>query len=305
MSKLPRVQVLMATYNGAVYLREQIDSVLVQEGVEITLLVRDDGSSDGTPALIREYEARYPGRVALLDDDHGRLGVSHNFMRLLAQPSDADYFAFCDQDDVWMRDKLQSAVTALAAVGAGPRLYCSAVDYVDSALHPIASSSRPTRPAFNNALVENIAQGCTMVMDAGLRQLIIERLPLQATIHDWWAYLVATAFGTVIYDETPQLLYRQHGGNVVGGGFGFWQKWQKRWHRFAAGRTWQMAAQAVELKRLYPDRLTPEQIDLIDYFVAGRTSFLARLRFLFGGKIWRQSFHETLVIKLLVLINAY
>jgi len=300
-----KVDVLLATYNGQDFIAEQIDSVLSQQGVCVRIFVRDDGSTDATLNIIDEYRARYPDSVFLVEDDVAHCGAMHNFFYLMREISSADYFSFCDQDDVWFSDKLRIAVAGLEAAGSGPRLYCSAVDYVDSSLHLIGNSSRPTYPAFNNALAENIAQGCTMVFDASLRKLIVERIPEGATIHDWWTYLVASAFGTVIYDPEPRLQYRQHGGNVVGGGFSFWQKWQKRYRRFISGNAWKMAAQAEELLRLYPDMLTPAQKDLIHYFVAGKKSYLARLRFLFGRRVWRQSSYETLVIKFLVLINAY
>lgn len=302
---MPRVDVLMATYNGEAFLAAQIDSVLAQQGVDVCLVVRDDASCDGTPDLLRSYVNRFPGKVVLLEDGGGKLGASGNFFRLLVRPTTAAYVAFCDQDDVWPHDKLQVAIAALDSLGSGPRLYGAAVEYVDEHLHPLASSSRKIRPSFNNALAENITQGCTMVMDAGLQHLIAERPPEHATIHDWWTYLVASAFGRVFYDPVPRLQYRQHGANVIGGGFSFRQKWSKRYQRFMAGNAWKMADQAEELLRLYPDILSAEQKDLINYFVAGRRSVAARIRFLFGRRVWRQSFFETLVVKLLVLINAY
>lgn len=302
---LPRVDVLMATYNGGAYLREQIDSVLAQRDVDVRLVIRDDGSSDDTPAILLEYERLHPGKVVILASDEVRYGASQNFMFLMEHDSAAEYFAFCDQDDVWQADKLCHAVASLRSAGISQGLYCSAVSYVDERLRLLGSSSRMVTPSFKNAMVENIAQGCTMVFDAGLRQLVVARMPKRAAMHDWWMYLVATAFGRVVYDPRPHLFYRQHGGNVVGGNFSFMRKISKNWTRYRAGNGWQMAAQAEELLRLYPALLTQEQREHLTGFVEGKHSLPHRLGFLFDWSIRRQSLLETLIVKMLVLINAY
>ncbi len=300
-----RVDVLVATYNGALYLSQQLDSVLSQSGVDVRLVIRDDGSSDATPAILQEYARKYPERVILLLKSGDARGATANFLALLAHDSDAAYFAFCDQDDVWAPDRLLRAVQQLEAIDAGPRLYCSALTYVDSVLNMLGDSSRAVLPGFRNALVENIAQGCTMVFDADLRRLVAARLPSRAAIHDWWLYLVAAAFGRVIYDPVPSLFYRQHGANEVGGNFSLWQKIRKNFRRYVSGNAWPMAEQAGHFLELYPDRLSAEQQAILHAFVAGKASFQARLRLVFNPKIRRQSLFETMAVKFLLLINAY
>lgn len=303
---LPRVDVLLATYNGAAWLRPQLDSLLQQVGVDFHIYIRDDGSSDATPALLAEYATRHPDSISLVhkeEADKSRGGTA-NFLKLLARHSDAEYFAFCDQDDVWPVDRLQVAVAALSALH-GPRLYCGAVTYVDADLNVLGNSSHAVMPGLHNALVENIAQGCTMVFDAGLRRLVAERIPTRAAIHDWWMYLVATAFGHVIYDPVPRLLYRQHGANEVGGNFSLWQKLRKNFRRYMTGRGWPMAVQAEHLLALYPDKLNVQQQATLRAFVAGKCSLLVRLRLVFSPHIRRQSLFETLALKFLLLINAY
>ncbi|HEX6590680.1 MAG TPA: glycosyltransferase family 2 protein [Moraxellaceae bacterium] len=302
---MKRVDVLLATYNGARHLREQIDSVLAQQGVSIRLRIRDDGSSDATPALLQEYASRYPDQVEVLPAAARGEGAARNFLALLALPSDADYFALCDQDDVWPADRLAVAVNALEAVAVPVRLYCSAVEYVDESLQSLGISSRPVAPSFANALVENIAQGCTMVGDAALRDLVGKRPPEKVAMHDWWLYLLAAAFGRALYDPVPRVRYRQHGANAVGGGFSLWRKLHKNWVRYTSGRAWPMAAQAQELLRLYPERLDAFQRDMLARFVAGKRGLPARLRLAADWRIRRQSLPETLVVKLLIIINAY
>lgn len=300
-----RVDVLLAVYNGAAYLAEQLDSVLSQAGVDVHVVARDDGSTDTSPEILREYAEKYPGQVSFMMKQGGGRGAADNFFALMKNDSDADYFAFCDQDDVWAPDRLEKAVEQLRTLGEGPRLYCSAVTYVDAELNVIGNSSHTVLPGFRNALVENIAQGCTMVFDAGLRRVVVERMPTKAAIHDWWMYLVATAFGHVIYDPVPRLLYRQHGANEVGGNFSLWQKLRKNFRRYMTGRGWPMAVQAEHLLALYPDKLNVQQQATLRAFVAGKCSFLVRLRLVLSPHIRRQSLFETLALKFLLLINAY
>lgn len=303
--RLPRIDVLLATYNGADYLREQIDSVLAQQGVEVCLRIRDDGSSDATFSILQDYARRYPGHIDILMSDEERRGAAHSFLRLLAAPSCSDYFALCDQDDVWQVDKLQVAVSALESMSGPLRLYCSAVEFVDQSLQPLGSSTRRVTPSFQNALVENIAQGCTMVGDSALRESIVRNTPRVVAMHDWWLYLVAAAFGCVAYDPVPRLLYRQHHANAVGGAVTLRKKLLKNWIRYSSGRAWPMAAQAAELLRLYPAQLTETQREVLQLFLAGKLNWFVRLRLVLNLRIRRQSLLETLAVKFLVLINAY
>lgn len=219
---LPRVAILLATYCGEAFLPEQLASIAAQRGVDWELLWRDDGSSDRTVAIADAFGASQPaGRVQRCDGIAGRLGATRSFLALLAEaPNDTPFFAFCDQDDVWLPGKLARATTALAALPPGrPAFYCARQKLVGPALEPLGLSPALRRPpGFANALVQNIATGCTMVLNAAARRLVLDGpAPPDGTLHDWWCYLLVTgAGGTVIRDEEPALLYRQHGANAVG-----------------------------------------------------------------------------------------
>ena len=212
----PRVAVLMSTYNGARWLPAQLDSLDAQEGVEVTLIVRDDGSTDDTLAVLARYARRWPALAHVPSGPN--LGPPMSFLALLAAaPSGADYYAFCDQDDVWRPGKLARAVARLAAEP-GPALYGSNVTCVAEDLSPIGVPREDGDGRFQHLLFENIVYGCTAVMNRAARELIAARPPERGVImHDWWCALVAAAFGRVIYDPEPGLiLYRQHGGNSIG-----------------------------------------------------------------------------------------
>ena len=212
--------ILLSTYNGARFLPEQLDSIGRQEGdFPRTLFWRDDGSTDGTPELLRAI--RLPGcRVLEATALTGRLGAARSFHALLAASPEARFHAFCDQDDVWLPDKLARAIARLGTVPEEvPALYCGRQQLVDAGLRPTDLSPLPRRPpGFANALVQNIATGCTVVLNAAARRLMLAAPPPPpGSLHDWWCYLlVSGAGGGVLFDPEPCILYRQHGANVVG-----------------------------------------------------------------------------------------
>jgi hypothetical protein len=140
-------------------------------------------------------------------------------MTLLAAVPESDFFAFCDQDDVWLPDKLSRAVSALNRIPADvPALYCTRQHLVDKNLKPIGlSSPAHPLPSFANALVQNIAVGCTIVLNASARKVVLATPIPTSSIHDWWSYLNVTgAVGHVRFEDKPSILYRQHDGNTIG-----------------------------------------------------------------------------------------
>ncbi len=198
------------------YLRELLDSVWAQDYPDVTLSVRDDGSTDGTLALV---ERSLSDRANVTITAGANLGAGNSFLTLLrtASPS-ASYAAFCDQDDVWLPGKLSVAVSALEPFD-GPTLYCSAVNLVGEDLTYIRVHRRCVkRPSFENALVENIATGCTIVLNRPAIDLLASRVPKDFLMHDAWSYLVVAGCGYVVYDPRPQVLYRLHRSNTIGVG---------------------------------------------------------------------------------------
>ncbi|OYX69348.1 MAG: hypothetical protein B7Y79_00020, partial [Rhodospirillales bacterium 35-44-4] len=211
------IQILLSTYNGAEYLMELLASLDNQRGApEWNLLWRDDGSSDNSQSLLRNRD-----RTTELVEGEAHLGPARSFLCLLAEaPEDAKAFAFCDQDDVWLPDKLARAWSWVSAQPSGyPALYFARQQLVDAALRPIGLSPEVRRPpSFNNALVQNIATGCTIMMNGAARRLILSApLPPDGSMHDWWTYLLVSGAGGIICaDQEPTILYRQHNKNTIG-----------------------------------------------------------------------------------------
>lgn len=223
-----KVSVLLATFNGARYLSEQMDSLLAQEKCRAAeIIVRDDGSSDGTLDVIRRYSTLHPRLIRILEPDGRRLGPKRSFATLLAEAT-GDYVAFCDQDDVWQADKLERQVNAIKAVEAtagvaAPVLCCSDATVVDSTLsvrsgsyfrrHGIAPGEGPR--ALSRLVFRNYAIGATTMINLALA-VACREMPKEAVMHDWWAALVARSTGHTVILPEELILYRQHDGNAVG-----------------------------------------------------------------------------------------
>lgn len=216
-----RVAVLLSTYNGARFLAEQLASLSAQSVQDWVLYWRDDGSTDATASLLESFAGELgPGRSVVLRCD-GSFGPSESFLRLLraAVADGCSVVAFCDQDDVWLPEKLARGLAALGEVQAAtPALYAARQVMVDARLQRIAlSPALHRRPGFPAALTQNVATGCTLMLNRPAAELIAASRAPAATWHDWWSYiLVAAAGGRILFDDTPVVLYRQHTGNVVG-----------------------------------------------------------------------------------------
>jgi glycosyltransferase involved in cell wall biosynthesis len=196
-----------------------LQSLLDQQDTGWRLLWRDDGSSDRSAELVEAFAQANPGRVSRLRDPPARLGVAAAFHALACAASPETSLAFCDQDDVWLPEKLTRARTALAAIPAGrPALYASRQMLVDATLRPIGRSPALRRPPdFAMALTQNLATGCTVVLNPPAAALFRAAPPPSGSLHDWWCYiLVMAAGGELIFDDTPSVLYRQHAANVIG-----------------------------------------------------------------------------------------
>jgi glycosyltransferase involved in cell wall biosynthesis len=215
------IVIMLSTYNGGKYLPQLLESIKNQYFKNWILFWRDDGSSDNSVAIVEEFCASYElGKCCRLDGYPSRLGALGSFMMLLQHaPDTSANFAFCDQDDIWLPQKLERAMTLINnAKTNNPLLYCSRLKVVNEDLHEIGDTKYPKKlMSIANALSQNIVSGCTIVMNGAARKLVTSTLPPEKTMHDWWCYIVVTAVGgQVIFDNEPSILYRQHATNVVG-----------------------------------------------------------------------------------------
>ncbi|MFC3172992.1 glycosyltransferase family 2 protein [Novosphingobium bradum] len=303
----PRIAVLLSTYNGAVYLPAQLESLRAQQDVSVVLHARDDGSTDETCAILRGQADRWPALATLAPSENLRPAAS--FLRLLeTAPDDADYFAFCDQDDVWLPTKLARAAAALAGVE-GPALYCSNFTCVDADLAVLGTPAPHRDARLRHLIFENIATGCTVVMNPAARDLITSARPASGAVmmHDWWCALVIAALGTVIYDPEPSLLYRQHGGNVVGLHANWAAQKLRQAVRLVREReaVYPIYAQASELLRLFGDRMPAIHRTCLERLVATRRSWLARAAYALSDQIVHRDPLGKVAVRGLILAGWY
>jgi glycosyltransferase involved in cell wall biosynthesis len=213
------VVILLATYNGARYLPEQLDSIMRQTHRNWILLWRDDGSTDETLTIMRNFAKRAgEARCREAADSGLHLGAGASFLSLLAQTPQSEAIAFADQDDVWMPDKLARALPHFGNARDHAFLYCARQYLVDDQLQGRHLSILPgDRPGFPASLTQNIVHGNTMVMNRRAADLVTRIPGPPGTVHDWWSYIVISACGgTVMIDPQPVVLYRQHEGNLIG-----------------------------------------------------------------------------------------
>lgn len=231
---MPRVCILLATYNGYKYLQEQIESLLAQSYKDLLIVIRDDGSVDDTRKIIIEYCDRYPQKVIRLEGTTN-LGYPDCFWKLLEDAPEADYYAFSDQDDIWYPDKVSRAVIALNTEDdAKPKLYYHSYDICDS-----------EGKIIDTYLPDNIKEvdivkhffytytmGFSMVINKAMRSLLLSIEPEGKELpHDVWCILNAYYFGNVYYDKTPQAAYRRHSSTVTSSGKGYFpliKSWLKK-----------------------------------------------------------------------------
>ena len=272
------VLALLSTWNGAGFVREQVDSILNQniEGRALHLLVRDDGSQDDTVEIL---ERLHDPRIEIVRGSN--IGAKPSYLTLLgmARERRPDLVALADQDDVWLPGKLQRAADHLLPM-TGPALYSSALELVDAQLRPLGSYCFPGTPSFEGAFLTNCVTGCTCVVNRAVLALI-EELPRPGEIlmHDWWLYLAAAAFGTVVYDKEARILYRQHGANQVGRGLGV-QALVDRGLKFLKRPSKpHRLTQAREFRRIYAASLSPQHLQYVDRLIACDGHPLKRTRF--------------------------
>lgn len=225
-----RIQILLATYNGEIYLEEQLESIISQSFQNWEILVHDDGSSDATVAILKAYVKKWPNKITFLDDKVRCGGAKENFNYLLSQ-STANYIAFCDQDDIWLSDRLESGYRSIKKTEAikgcsHPIIFCSDTTIVDCDLNIIADSgwiAQRVGPNLSSSAgelaVRNYLTGCTMLIN---RAAVIESVPIptQAVMHDWWVGIcVLRVGGDIVSTDKSTVFYRQHSKNLMGANF--------------------------------------------------------------------------------------
>lgn len=276
-SRLPKIAILLGSLNGAEFLAEQLESIACQSHRNWQIWISDDGSTDLTEDILRDYAKRWGNQKIVLRRGPAS-GFSANFLSLVCRAEIvADYYAFCDQDDVWDTDKLSRAVEWLQTVPATvPALYCGrtrlvAEDGTEIGLSPLFSKP----PVFANALVQSIAGANTMVFNEPARKLLQSAgAGVKVASHDWWLYLVVSACGGIVfYDRVPAIRYRQHARNLVGTNIGLRAKLIRLWAAFWGQFTEWNVRHIAALETMLP-HFTPESREIFCGFAKARQRWI-------------------------------
>lgn len=275
--EMNKVTVLLSSYNGETYLEEQLDSIIAQKDVRTGILVRDDGSTDGTCDILDRWQQK--GDLRWYRGEN--MGPARSFMELLRQAGDSCYYAFSDQDDYWLPDKLKTAVDRLEGYDKRPALYFCQTELVDRNLNRVNSVIIHPRLTFGESLVYQFVGGCTMVMNGALRDIILKYEPKYLSMHDVWIYDVAQAIGAhVVFDHISHILYRQHGGNVTGQTTSVMTEWKHRTGRIVKRELHSRWKVAREIYQGYYELMPEENRQILTDFIDGKTHLKQRLRLL-------------------------
>lgn len=295
------VAICMSTYNGEKYLEEQLKSLFSQTYSNIKIYVRDDGSSDKT----KEILCKYKEKIVIVESTKN-LGVVQSFMQLLKYVEDADYYAFCDQDDIWLPNKIERAVEKLEESNNRiPTMYFSDYDYCDENMNYISRSAiNKNGPSFQNALVECISLGMNMVINHSLRDIIVKNRMEKAMYHDWIIYLISSAIGNIIYDREVSVKYRRHGNNVstVNQNFIQFQIWRIK-QIFKKSYFKQLKEQLIEFEKIYKKQLKPKDKKLLSLFTKKNYSFINAMKKVFYPHMFRQKIVDDIFIRIIFLVG--
>jgi glycosyltransferase involved in cell wall biosynthesis len=289
------VEVLMSTFNAGEFFAPLLESVLSQEDVNVRLHVRDDGSTDGT----RQTVAQLARSGELAADLGTHLGPWRSYFHLLSSTIiEGAYVAFCDQDDLWLPGKLARAVSFLEGSPGRPSMYCGRLTVTDLNLKAVGLSPVPRRPlSLANALVENVALGPTIVINARGRDLVAGKLPDYAVMHDAWLYLVFSSLGQILYDIQPHLLYRVHERNHLGMQRNRLARLYKAGRYRLGGYMREHIIQAREFARLFGSELVRDDRRVLTGFCEDEGSWSSVVNYGLRPGVYRQSELDDLILR--------
>lgn len=298
-----KVAVLLSSYNGENYIETQIDSILAQQGdFSLSLWVRDDGSTDGTQAILQRYADA--GKLQWQTGENLRSAKS--FLQLLHSCPGYDYYAFADQDDYWLPDKLSCGIRAIEEM-TGPALSFSNAQLVDSRLQSLGRNvyKRSPRLDFKTLSCAGGILGCTIVFNRALAEKVQHKpLPDAVPMHDFYLSLLClTLGGTIVFDPVSHIRYRQHGSNVVGVPNGFWATLKNRLADITTKEKVSIAVQAQQILQLYGEELSRDKHAWLTMLSRYDRNLGSRLRLACSRKTRYASRNMALKLRLSILLG--
>ena len=302
---MKKIQILLSTYNGEAHLREQLDSYTKLSNFEdIKVLIRDDGSTDSTRQILKEYSEKYGFKII----EGENIGLNASMHELIcACDLECKYFSFSDQDDVWLPNKLERAVDMLDKLDdSEPNLYAACSSITNDSLKVMGKTLYPKRPlTFYNAMIQNVCVGHTQVCNRELIKLLRPCFSKDIYVNDSWIYTLATAIGHVVYDPQPTTLYRQHGNNVIGYESSKLKLLMKRLRRLRTGQSRRYSYQLKAFCELYGGIIPSKYLNEANKYFCKQKNFFTRLGYIFTTKMYRQTKLEGIVFRFMYLFGKY
>ena len=300
---MKKVMVVMSTYNGGVRIVKQLDSIFSQQDVEVKCFVRDDGSKDKNTRNVLTQYMQHEDRLKVEFAEN--VGWQRSFLLALSKAPKADYYAFSDQDDVWMNDKLSKSISELEKHNSEKALlfHCNRISCTPAlkAL-PIQAPKVPCPLNKKNALTQEYAQGCSIVINNVARDLVCRHFPSKDVPHDFWTGLICYYFGEVYYSPEPLFYHINHGGNASTAGH-IKESRQRRLKSFLRENSYPNVAK--DLINGYTDLLSTNDRNFLQIVATNKDSFVKKLRLVLDPNFKRVNWQGTLLLKLSVLLGKY
>ncbi|MBO4456712.1 MAG: glycosyltransferase [Butyrivibrio sp.] len=304
------IAVLLSSYNGEKYIETQLDSIISQKvDAKVEIIVRDDGSTDGTVGILRRYEEENDNITVI---EGSNIGFIKSFFTLIKEAPEADYYALSDQDDKWLPDKLQCAMTAIIKEEAAhprlPILYGSSSFLVLGDMKPIRETQKMIRPmTLYNTVIQDILPGHSQVFNREL-QRIIRDMPIEYDriyVHDLFLTNIAMIRGKVIFDNCSHTLYRQYEEAVLGYGIGPVEWLRVRMKRLRKGDGQKIAGQMQYIVGLEQEHMKPKVRKELCRFLECRKNVLSRIGYIVRTKLYRQKRIESFLFRLAYIAGKY
>lgn len=296
-----KILVLMSTYNGEKYLQQQIDSILKQQNVDVHLLVRDDGSTDQTIEILKQNALNdkiewYTGK---------NLGPALSFIDLIMHAPEYDYYAFSDQDDYWLPEKLENAINHMSENK--PGLYYSSTILVDKNLKKLKTTKKEYVQSLdmNSAVISSNCTGCTVCFNKYLMDYLKKYRPQYVAMHDSWVHKVCIALdGKIYYDNNSYIYYRQHENNAVGGKISAYRQLKNKFAALTKNK-YQRSNEVKELLKGYGDDMSKYNLKLCQNIALYRSSLKKQMTLLFNRKLSTGNRKTDFMFKLAIILRIY
>lgn len=291
------VNILLSTYNGEKYLLEQLESINRQTYPKIHLYIRDDGSSDGTLSILESFSSKYP--VTIIKGNN--IGFMKSFFELLSIADSGDFWAFCDQDDIWLPHKISLSVDWLKKQDKQiPLLFQSAYEVVDENLIHKQDYLPPNYNIdFRRSITENCYSGFSCVINKVSRDMLLKGNPENIDYHDWWMEMIAKAFGISYFDPTISAKYRRSSESLTRISFSKKIKWF--FSNFKQESD--IRQRAIEFERIFEKDMSLEDRKILSLFTNKRYQLLTAFKKAFYPKRWRPDFASEISMRLLMLFG--